>query len=557
MLSVQPALRVALHLVTHMNFFKRATTSILRRPGKSIILLLLVFILGSVIAGAISIEGAISNTNANLRRNMQPIVSITPDWEAWGNHPDMIAFREETEDWTEEDWEEFDWEAHYERMPSISPLIPEDIRAVGNLDQVRFFDYIASTQLRTLNLNRYEGGEEFSWQPEDWETRHFDVSGTSTEDMVQIDTGIINLVQGRQFATHELNPGSERSVAIVSRNFADHNNLSEGSIFSLYQFVHFPDDTGDTWCWGRDCFTEERLYAEIGMEFEIIGLYEIPENPDADSNEVWERVNRLNMIYVPNWTVEDINRRTTIASMTVWDATDVEPPEWMWVPDLEDMEEHQMEVLSLFLLEDPEDMEDFKEAAMLLLSSEFLRFEERSGGFENISSSMETMQSIANWILYVSIGATLLILSLLITLFLRDRRYEMGVYLALGEKKGKIITQILMEVVVTSFVAISFSVLVGNIISGAVSQNMLRNQLIAEANADDDSWGGGWSWDIFEQIGIPSTDMSIDEMMDQFDVSISLQTIGLFYAVGLGAVVLSTIVPVLYVVTLNPKKVLM
>jgi len=81
-----------------MNFFKRATTSIIRRPGKTVILLLLVFILGSVIAGAISVEGAISNTDANLRRNMQPIVSIDFDWMAFDNSIDWATVDHEVED---------------------------------------------------------------------------------------------------------------------------------------------------------------------------------------------------------------------------------------------------------------------------------------------------------------------------------------------------------------------------------------------------------------------------------------------------------------------------
>ena len=77
-----------------MNFLKRATISILRRLSKSIILLLLVFILGTVIAGAISVQGAINNTSANLRRQMRPIVSIELD--------DWQTIAEEMMDWTEE-----------------------------------------------------------------------------------------------------------------------------------------------------------------------------------------------------------------------------------------------------------------------------------------------------------------------------------------------------------------------------------------------------------------------------------------------------------------------
>jgi len=50
-----------------MNYLKRATTSIKRRPVKSLIFLFLIIILASLTAGAITVRQAITNTDANLR----------------------------------------------------------------------------------------------------------------------------------------------------------------------------------------------------------------------------------------------------------------------------------------------------------------------------------------------------------------------------------------------------------------------------------------------------------------------------------------------------------
>jgi len=546
-----------------MNFFKRATTSILRRPGKTIILLLLVFILGSVIAGAISVEGAISNTDANLRRNMQPIATIGEDWQNWHEREDVIAAQERineiTANFTDEDWQTADWEAINEEagMPYQGRLMPDMIRAIGRLPEVRFYDFTIQNSLQSFELEEYTGDQD--WGRMEGEPTWFTMRGTSSTDMVHFNSGNFQLVQGRQFEDQDLEPGSQTSHIIVSTEFANQNNLSIGSMVSLNNYVMFPDENGDMWGWGPDFWTEENIYAQIGLEFEIIGLFEVPaieDDSDPWSQENQNRIRSLNSIFTPNWALEDIMRRTEQAHITVWDATDVERPDWMGqILDDEEREETQMHIIPLFLLNDPDDIESFIEAANEYLPSDYWQLEFRSGGFDDISSSMETMQTIANWILYVSIGATLLILSLLITLFLRDRRYEMGVYLALGEKKGKIISQILLEVVVTSFVAITFSVFVGSLISGAVSHNMLMNQLTAEVN--DDPWGGGWHWDIFDQIGIPSDDMSIEDMMAAYDVSLTPRTIGMFYVIGLGAVIVSSLIPVIYVVTLNPKKVLM
>lgn len=536
-----------------MNFLKRATTSILRRPGKTIILLLLVFILGSVIAGAISVEGAITNTDANLRRQMQPILSIEFDWQEW----DRILLEE-----YDFSWETFDWDAVDQNDPDTLPprepqLRPSDVRAIGDLDHVNFYDFITQTQLRSFSVERY--GE--SWNapgvPE-W----LDFRGSSSTDLVHIDQDMIDLVHGNQFSQNDLIPGGERAAAIVSEGFANTNNLALGSIFEAYMLIMIPevDEDGNMiWSggWGEaDEYAEENIHAQIGMEFEIVGLFDIPIDDESNNNEDWERTNGMNIIYVPNWALEDIQRRQEAAWHTIWDVLDIETPEWArTTPDDGDEDDVQMRIIPLFVLDDPGDMDAFRESAAELLPAAH-HFIDLSSAFDDIASSMETLQTIANLVLYVSIGATLLILSLLITLFLRDRRHEMGVYLALGEKKGKIISQILMEVLVTSFVAISLSIFVGTFISSAVSRNMLLNELTAEQS--DDPWGGwGPEWNVFMEIGIPTNNMSSDEMIDAFDISLSAQTIGLFYAIGLGAVVLSTLVPVVYIVTLNPKKVLL
>ena len=540
-----------------MNFFKRATTSILRRPGKTIILLILVFILGSVIAGALSVEGAIRNTDANLRRQMVPLASIDHvPWNELENHPNMILWEEYTAGWGEDEWRDFDPETSEVESPWHTTVTPEIVRAIGALPQVYFYDYsIRLWDARTDDLERYDGDGRFGWGDEGGPARFENVMGTASENLVQVDTGMIEMVTDSQFSAGQLAPGLNSSVAIISEALANQNGIAVGDTFTLSLFVWFPmGEWGDiTWCHGSECWEDENIFERTDFEFEVIGLFDVPVDPE-DTDD-WRRVEALNTIYVPNWALEEMSRRHELATIDVWNHPDVDMPEWMdgQMPDRDAAEERDMHVTPLFVLNDPDDMEAFAEAAAEYLPSWALHIHFRSGGFDNISSSMATMRTIASWILIASFVATLLILSLLITLFLRDRRYEMGVYLALGEKKGKIISQILLEVVATSFVAITLAVGVGSLMSSAVSRGMLMNQLTADTSSDMMIH----HWDVFDQIGLPSMEMTPEEMMDQFDVSLSMGTIGLFYAVGLGAVIISSLVPVIYVITLNPKKVLM
>ena len=535
-------------LAKHMNFFKRAVTSITRRPGKTIILLLLVFILGTVIAGAISVRGAIGNTDANLRARMQPIVAISQDHEAFREYLDSFI-----------DWDNVDWDNDnpWNRQPRMTPA---HVRAIGNLDYVSFYDFMIVGWMRSFDVSRY-WGDQFNWAGDQrGMPESFTLRGTSNSQMVQFESGVLNMVDGRQFNANELLPATDQSAVLVSREFAQHNNLGLGSTFNMGEFVIIPyeDDWGgiNTNAWDTHHFLDENMFGVAELTFTVIGIFEVPEGEEDEPPHV--RSDALNTLYVPNWAIEEVTRQSRDLTLAAFEVADIEMPDWMrnHLDTLGDDEDSH--ILSFFIVENPSYIDDFRAAAEPLMP-DFHTIEDMSSSFDDIASSMATMETISFWVLWVSIGATLLILSLLITLFLRDRRYEMGVYLALCEKKGNIITQILLEVVATAFIGITFAVFSGHLISSVVSDNMVRNELQAAQNQGDDwGWGGGmWQSDIFDQIGIPNNDMSITEMAEAFQVRLGVDTILMFYGVGLGAVVLSTLFPVIYVVTLKPKKVLM
>ena len=51
--------------------------------------------------------------------------------------------------------------------------------------------------------------------------------------------------------------------------------------------------------------------------------------------------------------------------------------------------------------------------------------------------------------------------------------------------------------------------------------------------------------------------LSPEEMVEAFDTSLSANVVVLLYVVGLATVVVSTLIPIAYVVKLEPKKVLL
>lgn len=116
------------------------------------------------------------------------------------------------------------------------------------------------------------------------------------------------------------------------------------------------------------------------------------------------------------------------------------------------------------MLNDPRDVDAFSEAAVSILP-EHWNIYDTSGSFKPFINLMDTMLWIAQLIFWGAVVAKIMILSLVITLFLRDRKHEIGIYLALGEKKGKILAQMISEGLSISMVAIVIALFVGNILS--------------------------------------------------------------------------------------------
>jgi putative ABC transport system permease protein len=142
-------------------------------------------------------------------------------------------------------------------------------------------------------------------------------------------------------------------------------------------------------------------------------------------------------------------------------------------------------------------------------------------------------------------------------LFLRDRRHEIGIYSALGERKIRVISQIVFEVIVVAFTSITLSLFAGGLIASSISKKTLNNQMIGDASGDDNS-------KPYIEYGSSSLDwmgyginVTSEDLMSAYKVSLTGSTIIIFYIIGLGTVLVSTIIPIIYITKLKPKKILM
>ena len=144
--------------------------------------------------------------------------------------------------------------------------------------------------------------------------------------------------------------------------------------------------------------------------------------------------------------------------------------------------------------------------------------------------------------------ATLLILSLVVLLFLRDRKHELGIYLSFGESRGKVIAQIVLELLLISSVALLFSLITGNFLGGAISRSLIESDWISNAAQPNQ---------YFYMNNLMQSDLSFADIQQAYKVTFSFGYILTYLLVGLGTVLISAILPLLYILRLNPKKIMM
>ena len=140
--------------------------------------------------------------------------------------------------------------------------------------------------------------------------------------------------------------------------------------------------------------------------------------------------------------------------------------------------------------------------------------------YQQNASSLESMQSFAKMFVWIVVIAGSAILCLILALTIRNRYYEIGVLLSLGQSKVKIIAQQLIEVGLIAVVA--FVISLG---TGQLTSHYMGNMLEGPSN-------------------------------QELDVSITGENVIQLAGVTAAICIVSIAVPAAYVLRLTPRQIL-
>ena len=119
-----------------------------------------------------------------------------------------------------------------------------------------------------------------------------------------------------------------------------------------------------------------------------------------------------------------------------------------------------------FGVKDPEKIDALlKQVKSLDLDWQSLRVVEDRKAFDQMKESSQTLEGLVRIMMIVLLVTGAGALSLLLSLWTRERIHEIGVLLSIGKSKGRIFRQFLLEVVLVSLLTVIPSFLIGRMVS--------------------------------------------------------------------------------------------
>ncbi|GCE00740.1 ABC transporter permease [Embleya hyalina] len=284
-------------------------------------------------------------------------------------------------------------------------------------------------------------------------------------------TGRVTLTQGRHLTAQD----ADRRFVLIGEQLAAKNKLTVGDTIQLTA----PDGTGRT-------------------AFEIIGVFR-DGRPQLLTTWVDPAELPANQIYAPLGALGALGLGGSLDE-------------------------------AVFKLGSPERAERLHAVAGRLLGGDGFRFDVNDKAFRDQVQPLRRVGAFAGALVWLIAGAGTVILGLIVTLTIRERRDELGVLLSLGEKKWKLVGQHTVEVATVAVPALALAALAGIALSGPAAAHLP---------------GHGGKPAVSRSEALPPPELRMDPA-----------DLGKVAGLGLGIALVSTVLPGIGILRLHPRSIL-
>lgn len=312
------------------------------------------------------------------------------------------------------------------------------------------------------------------------------------------------LLEGRFATQKEIEQGAY--VVLINSVLADLNGLRVGDTMTLT-----PTMEG---------------YNTVAIDYEVIGIYELLEvEDDRTASSVSTSLLGQNRLYTPF---------NTLVSMGYAQA---------------DLNEILLDK-AVITLDDPMNIESYMASIDGLIDLQYGSISANDAVYEELAGPIESLGELSSILVWIVVIAGASILSLITALTINQRKNEIGILLAIGESKMKIVSQFIVEVVTIAIIAFTLSVFSGLQIGSTITDQTLASFASEDTTETVEFSGGGGG-------GKNSGTVSVEDIEPvEVDVTFSALVLVEFFAAGILLSIISVAIPALYVTRFNPKQIL-
>lgn len=539
-----------------MNFFNRAIKNVTRKWSKSVLLLITFLVIGNFVIVGLGISQAANDAKTITRQKMRAVVTMSVDYEAVDEYVNNLTDQDEIDEF-------------YKKYPSVTV---EDVRTIlqdprvktANATQFQTAYQVPNSAVDFVHLNNSAennngggqscyidtNGEEICTE---YQQPVFGIKTNYFPSMIEIEDNEFKIIDGRFYSQEDID--NYKNVVLVSEAFAKLNNLSVGDHFEITMYDSNSLNNGYL---SQYNITQE----DTILDLEVIGIYShnkqiTPDSENFDYTSPYE--NYDNVFLMP---MSSLNAYQVPISQKIFDHDAQLYPDQEYYqnpdnrPSLENLSQYGLNEVTL-LLNDPLEVDQFIEEYSGNLR-EFIKLDANNEEFERLSRPLDTLSLYANFIVWLVVINAVIIITLVTALTLKTREYEIGVLLSVGASKLKIVAQFFVELAIIAVLGFTLSIISGSVIANQVGQTVLNYQIessgVNEENGDD-MWIGSSSNSVWDNDY--TTDVTLEDFVSEYNVSISPVIIAEIYIVGLGIVLVSILIPSLMIMRYNPKRILM
>ncbi|EAD9167828.1 ABC transporter permease [Listeria monocytogenes] len=497
-----------------MNFFKRAWLSMKARKGRSVLQLIIFTVVCVLILSGFTIQSAADKASELAREQLGGTVTLTVDREK-----QMQAMRDEA---ASSDSSSTESKPQFES----SPIDVSDANELTTLNHVASYNYYSSTQALASGFDPIESSGDTSSSSDETSTTtetQGPGGGQGGPQMVDADLSISGLLDSAtstdfEAGTSELTSGvaitsadKDKNVAMVEENLAKENDWKVG-----------------------DSFTVTSSDGNTKVTLKIVGIYKTTDS-GSDMAQNFSFLNPYNKVYVPYTvanTIKGSDYKNTVDS-------------------------------AVYTMDDAANISAFEKEAKKVDSIDWDTFKLDANDtlYQQMIGPINSVASFSKNVVYIVSIAGALILGLLVMMQVRDRKYEMGVLLAIGEKRGKLIAQFFVEILIVALVSFGLAAASSHYVAQLAGNQLLaqQNPSTTETTTSTENRGPGGSGQGGGPGGFGQSVSNLTkntEQIKELDIQVTLEDMLKMGGIGIGIAFISVLLPAALVLRMNPKTIL-